>query len=102
MQHHELGLKITCVSELNDTAGKQRAIAEGIDVLSLDEITAQGEKIDIIFDLTGSPKVRSQLREGLFSFGNKYTVIVAENVSHIIWSLLTGNKVPDSGHTCGY
>lgn len=102
MQHQELGLEIACVSELNDTVGKKKAIAEGIDVMTLEEITAQGEEIDIIFDLTGSVVVRSQLREGLFASGNKYTVIVAENVSHIIWSLLTGNKVPDTGHTCGY
>jgi len=102
MQHNELGLQIACVSELNDTEGKRKAISEGINVMSLDEITAQGEEIDIIFDLTGSATVRGQLREGLFSSGNKYTVIVAENVGHIIWSLLTGNKVPDTGHACGY
>ncbi|MDX8396257.1 MAG: hypothetical protein R8K22_07590 [Mariprofundaceae bacterium] len=102
MQHKELGLEIACVSELNDTDGKQKALAAGFSVISLQEVTAQGEEVDIIFDLTGSNTVRSQLREALFSSGNKYTVIVPENVSHIIWSLLTGNAVPDTGHSSGY
>jgi len=102
MQHQELGLEISCVSELNETSGKIKAVNAGIAVVALPAIAEMGENIDIIFDLTGSASVRSQLRESLYASGNKYTVIVAENISHIIWSLLTGNKVPDTGHTCGY
>lgn len=102
LQHKELGLEITSVSELDDTEGKQKAVEAGIAVMSLQEITDQGEEIDIIFDLTGSSAVRHQLREALYASGNKYTVIVPENVTHIIWSLLTGNVVPDTGHSCGY
>ncbi|MDX8397204.1 MAG: hypothetical protein R8K49_02670 [Mariprofundaceae bacterium] len=102
MRHQELGLEISCVSELNDTQAKKRAVEAGIATVDIAGITAMGEEIDIIFDLTGSVAVRSALREGLFASGNKYTVIVAENVSHIIWSLLTGQPVPDTGHSCGY
>jgi len=102
MLHQELGLDIACVSELNDTEGKQKAKEASFPCLSLAEVTKQGEGIDIIFDLTGSDAVRHQLREALFASGNKYTVIVPENVSHIIWSLLTGKTVPNTGHSCGY
>lgn len=102
MEHEELGLQIKCVSELHDTIGKKEAEEQGIPVVSLDEITAKGDTIDIIFDLTGATEVRRQLRDGLFRSENKFTVIVSENVSHIIWSLLTGNRVPDTGHSSGY
>jgi len=102
MKHEELGLQIKCVSELNDTQGKKKAIEEGLAVVSVEEVIALGEDVDIIFDLTGVPAVRHQLREGLYASKNKFTVIVSENVSHIVWSLLTGNRVPDTGHSCGY
>ncbi|MDX8390901.1 MAG: hypothetical protein R8M38_10485 [Mariprofundaceae bacterium] len=102
LERKDLGLEINCASELNDTPGKKKAIARGVPLKTIEEIVAAGEAVDIIFDLTGSTDVRHHLRELLFSSGNKYTVIAPENVAHIVWALLTHNRVPDSGRNSGY
>jgi len=102
LKRKELGLNVSCVAELQDTAGRRKAIEAGIPVLSLEEIIALGDKIDVIFDLSNSHNVRSHLRELLFQSKNLYTVIAPENIAHIIWALMTGNQVPDAGKNSGY
>jgi len=49
------------------------------------EVTSLGEKIDIIFDLTGNPDVRRALREALQASGNRHTVIAPEVVAQLLW-----------------
>lgn len=96
------GIEIACVSELNDSPGRRKAQAAGVHVLSLDQVVAQGDAVDMIFDMTGMPKVRKELREKLFASNNKHTVVVPENVAYLIWALLSGEHVPDKDHRSGY
>lgn len=96
------GIEIVCVSELHDTPGRRKAQAAGLPVLGLDEVVAQADTVDMIFDMTGMPKVRKELREKLFASNNKRTVVVPENVAYLIWALLSGEHVPDGDHRSGY
>ncbi len=96
------GIEIVCVSELHDTPGKREAQASGMPVLSIDQIVAKGDAVDMIFDMTGMPQVRKELREKLFASNNKHTVVVPENVAYLIWALLSGEHVPDKDHRSGY
>ncbi|MDX8406528.1 MAG: hypothetical protein R8K50_10340 [Mariprofundus sp.] len=102
LKRKDLGLNVRCVAELQDTPGKRRAIEAGIPVLSLEEIIALGDGIDVIFDLSNSHDLRVRLREMLYQSGNRYTVIAPENIAHIVWALMTGNPVPDANKDSGY
>ncbi len=44
-----------------------------------------GESIDIIFDLTGNPETRTELRKGLQASNNKHTVIAPEMIAKLLW-----------------
>ena len=59
------GINIAGAAEKMDTQGKAQAAAAGITIVSLDDVVAMGEKIDVVFELTGLPDVRKELREKL-------------------------------------
>jgi len=102
LRRKDLGINIVCASELGDTVGKTKAIAAGVAMKRLDEIISMGDAVDIIFDLTGSATVRRRMRDGLAESDNKHTVIVSENVAHIIWSLLTNKLLPEIHTSTAY
>jgi predicted dinucleotide-utilizing enzyme len=96
------GIEIACVCEQQDTPGRAKAQKAGVPVLSIDQIIEKGDAVDMVFDMTGIPKVRKELREKLFASNNKHTVVVPENVAYLIWALLSGDHVPDKDHRSGY
>ncbi|AVG17966.1 MULTISPECIES: oxidoreductase [Chromobacterium] len=57
------------------------------------EIAEQGERVDIIIDVTGSRKVREDLRRYMQFSGNTHTVIVHERVALLMLSLGAGSWV---------
>ncbi|UTH72953.1 oxidoreductase [Chromobacterium sp. IIBBL 290-4] len=61
------------------------------------EIAEQGERVDIIIDVTGSRKVREDLRRYMQFSGNTHTVIVHERVALLMMSLGAGQRV-DTRH----
>lgn len=97
------GINIACAAEQADTPGKAQAIAAGIRVLTLDDIVAMGDKIDVVFELTGLPSVRQELREKLTAANNRHTVIASESIVRVIWSLISDNELPViEGRKTGY
>jgi len=44
-----------------------------------------GDKVDIIFDLTGNNKVRQELRLGLLESKNKRTLIANKMFANLLW-----------------
>lgn len=96
------GIEIACVCEQNDTPGRSKAQKTGVPLVSIEQIVAQGEAVDMIFDMTGMPKVRKDLREKLHASNNKHTVLVPENVAYLLWAVLSGEHVPDKDHRSGY
>ncbi|BBJ00213.1 hypothetical protein FGKAn22_19050 [Ferrigenium kumadai] len=96
-------LNLLFAAEPSNTPGKAQAIAAGIPMATLEEIAAAGNKVDIIFDLTGNPDVRKQLREQLAAHKNQHTVIAPESVARLIWSLISSEALPViEGRITGY
>ena len=98
---HSINLR--CVAERADTPAKAQAAAAGIAVSALDDIVAMGDAIDIIFDLTGIPAVRKELRDKLLTANNNHTVIASETIARLIWSLISERELPEiAGRKTGY
>lgn len=103
LNHDADGAHVVAVSEMGDTPGKKLAQSRGIPVQDIDALIAQGDKIDILFDLTGNAKVRQELREKMMSSNNRHTLIATESVAQLIWSLISSEGTLPSGHAkAGY
>jgi len=50
------------------------------------EVIDLGDKVDIIFDLTGNAQLRKDLRARLQETNNRHTVIAPEVVAHLLWN----------------
>ena len=103
MQQKKQNINLACVAERIDTPAKAKAAAAGIKIATLDEIVAKGNAIDVIFDLTGIPDVRKELREKLLASDNRHTVIAPETIVRLIWSLISDAELPViEGRKTGY
>lgn len=97
------GINLVCVAENMDTPGKAKAIVAGIKIASIDEIVGMGDKVDVVFDLTGNPDVRRELREKFAAAYNRHTVIASETIVRVIWSLISKEALPViEGRKTGY
>lgn len=65
------------------------------------EVVSMGARVDIIFDLTGEPDLRANLRVALQAANNRHTVIAPEVVAHLLWNFFGEGELPSSGQT-GY
>lgn len=96
-------IEIVAVAESGETSGKTLAKAQGIAVLDIDALIARGDGIDILFDLTGVPAVRKELREKMLASDNRHTIIATETIARLIWSLVAGDAVLPNVHAkAGY
>lgn len=103
LNHGHDGITVTAVAENGETSGKVLARAKDIPVLDIDALIAQGESIDILFDLTGAPAVRKELREKLMASNNRHTIIATETIAQLVWSLLaSGEALPTVHKQAGY
>jgi len=103
LNHDSDGIHIVAVSETGDTPGKKLAQSHGIPVQDIDTLIARGEKIDILFDLTGSAKVRQELRDKMVVSNNRHTLIATESVAQLIWSLISSETALPKVHAkAGY
>jgi len=96
-------INLVCVAEQASTPSKAQAVASGIKIATLDEIVAMGDKIDIIFELTGTRDVRKELREKLLASNNAHTVIASETIARLIGALVVDANIPEiAGRQTGY
>ena len=103
LQKRSRGIQLVSAAETNDTPGRQLAQQSGITVQSLDAIVAQGAQIDVIFELTGMPQVRRELRDKLVASKNNHTVIASESILRVIWALISDEALPViEGRKTGY
>jgi homoserine dehydrogenase len=58
------------------------------------EVLTLGEKVDIIFDLSGNSRVRQDLRLGLIERKNRHTVIAPEVMAKLLWYLFDESDEP--------
>ena len=103
LQKRSQGIELVCAAEAADTPGRQLAVKSGIAIKSLDEIVALGSGVDVIFDLTGLPQVRRELRDKLVAAKNAHTVIASETIVRVIWALISQDALPViQGRKTGY
>jgi predicted dinucleotide-utilizing enzyme len=103
MLQKKQNINLVCVAERADTPAKAQAVASGVKIATLDEIVAMGDKIDIIFELTGMRAIRQELREKLLAQNNAHTVIASETIARLIGSLISDVKLPViEGRKTGY
>jgi predicted dinucleotide-utilizing enzyme len=97
------GVELVGVAESGDTPGRQLALDAGLKVATLDQIVALGSGVDILFDLTGIPAVRREIREKLMAQGNHHTVIASETIARLIWTMTCDDDLPViAGRSTGY
>lgn len=88
IQEQHINVEIVAVSTLQTDSpialgfahSKVPVFENALDVINL------GEKVDIIFDLTGDPVLRKNLRARLQETNNRHTVIAPEVVAHLLWN----------------
>ena len=103
LQKRSQGIELVCAAEAAATPGRQQAAQAGIALKTLDEIVALGNKIDVVFELTGLPEVRRELRDKLVASKNAHTVIASESIVRVIWALISQDALPViQGRKTGY
>lgn len=92
-------VELTGVADLNlDLPGVRLARENGIPVTSdFMELAREGEKVDIIIDVTGSKGVREALRQHMMNSGNQHTLIMHERIALLMMSLSL-SKAIDAKH----
>jgi glyceraldehyde-3-phosphate dehydrogenase/erythrose-4-phosphate dehydrogenase len=95
---------VAAIEKSEDAPGLPLAKFEEIRVHNnLLELAAMGEDLDIIFDFSGSPETRKDLRKALASSGNRHTVIAPEVISLLIWNMMrVGEDFPEFHELKGY
>jgi predicted dinucleotide-utilizing enzyme len=97
------GVELVAVAESGDTPGRQMALDAGLKVMTLDQIVALGGSVDVLFDLTGIPTVRREIREKLMAQANHHTVIASETIARLIWVMTNEEELPViAGRSTGY
>jgi len=83
-------IKIVAIAERDpDSAAAKRFKDSGVPVFTdAIDVVDLGEKVDIIFDLTGVPSIRQALRVKLQEKSNYHTVLVPEVFARLLWSFL--------------
>jgi predicted dinucleotide-utilizing enzyme len=103
LTRREHGVHLVAVAETGNTPGRQMALDAGLPVLTMVEVIALGDGIDVLFDLTGIPTVRREMREALLAQGNHHTVIASETIARLIWGMTTEDALPViEGRATGY
>jgi len=66
------------------------------------DVVKMGDKVDIIFDLTGKAEIRQALRQGLQASDNRHTVIAPEVMAKLLWMFFGDNGDLGEGKGGGY
>lgn len=93
----ERGVSVVGISTQNVSGDGEKTEYEGVELLTIQQLVDEGEKVDIIFDLSGNREVRSELRRTLFSSNNQHTVIAPESVARLVCAMIgDGCEFPSS------
>lgn len=66
------------------------------------EVVDLGDKVDIIFDLTGNAELRQKLRARMQETGNRHTVIAPEIFAHLLWNFFGEEAALPATASTGY
>lgn len=87
IQQDRMPIEIVAIADHNTDSPVALGFARsGVPVFKhAGEIVRLGERVDIIFDLTGDPKLRKALRLQLQENNNHHTVIAPEMVAQLLY-----------------
>lgn len=90
LEREAKGIKVLAVSEkLVVTEGVRLARERGIPLYENPaEIAKLGPKVELIFELTGVPRIHEELNQALTRSGNRDTIIVPNIFAHLVWNLI--------------
>lgn len=72
-----------------DSSGSKLARNRGVAVYEdVEDLVKMGDKIDIIFELTGNMEAKKSLRTAMVRTTNSHTVIAPEIMAFFIWDLI--------------
>ena len=97
-------INIVAVAERDPDSAAAKELEElGVPVYTdATEIVGLGDKVDIIFDLTGVPGVRKAMRDKLQELDNQHTVLVPEVFARMLWLFLEDGVTLDVPLRSGY
>ncbi len=97
-------VEVAGVADLNlDLPGVRLARENGIRVTSdFMELAREGDRVDIIIDVTGSRDVREALRQHMVNSGNQHTLIMHERIALLMMSLSLGTAIDPKHGGQGY
>jgi len=105
LEYHGKGISVVAVAEQSpDAPGVKIARSKDIPVyIDSNDLVEMGDKIDIIFDLTGDYSSKRDLRMAMVKSNNGHTVILPEIVTFFIWDLIAeGKELPNPRKLMGY
>lgn len=90
------GVKVVAAVEKAETPAKAAAAQSHVKVLSLDELVAEGDKVDVVFDLSGGTNVAEELLGKYAAQGNLHTIVAPERMAHLMLTLMENQRsLPD-------
>ena len=97
INYESRGISVVAVLEKNPSSpGVEFARQRGIPLCRDEsEITEMGDKIDIIFNLTGFTSVERSMMLAQVKKGNPHTVIVSRTVAELMWRLISEETLPE-------
>lgn len=96
-------VEIRGVAQPGETPEKALAAGHGLRVVDDALELLDDPELDILFDFTGSEKVRRDLRSELVNRSNRRTVIAPESFAHLIWNVLSQqDSLPEVHDHHGY
>jgi len=104
LDHNGKGVTIVGVADKNpDAVGRKLALEKGIKTYdSSEDIVNLGDKVDVIFELTGDSGARRDCRMAMVKSENIHTVIAPETIAFLMWNIMTGGAEGMSGDAGGY
>jgi predicted homoserine dehydrogenase-like protein len=97
-------VKVLGVADLDDQMpgiklAREKGVPTTNDFMTL---LKQGDKVDIVIDVTGVAKVRDALRQHMQDSGNRHTIIMHEMIAVLLMSLSQGKLVSMKHGTVNY
>jgi predicted dehydrogenase len=86
-QEHDVPIDIVAIADMHpDSAVALGFSQNGVPVYTdAREIAKLGDAVDIIFELSGRPSVRQELRLALLEHKNIHTVLASEVMARLLW-----------------
>ncbi len=81
------------------TLGREKGISIYDDVQKIVDL---GDKVDVIFELTGDSGARRDCRMAMVKSENIHTVIAPETIAFLLWNLVTDGSSELGGDAGGY